>query len=88
MKTNNSDLGRSALDTEPVVEQIFLTPSCTRSKLDLEQQVIYQNVFPETTLSDLFKALTWKGPMHFSHAYLDTLKFEYMYMNLSNSSDH
>lgn len=36
--TNNSGLGKSALLTEPVIEQVFLTPS-PRSKVDLERQV-------------------------------------------------
>lgn len=37
--TNNSGLGNSALQTEPVVEQVFLTPT-PRSKADFEQQVV------------------------------------------------
>lgn len=37
--TDNSDLGKSARQTEPVVEQVFLTPT-PRSKVDLERQVI------------------------------------------------
>lgn len=37
--TDNSDLGKSALMTEPVIEQVFLTPS-TKSKIDLERQVM------------------------------------------------
>lgn len=36
--TNNSGLGKSALETEPVIEQVFLTPS-SRSKVDLERQM-------------------------------------------------
>ncbi|CAB4302041.1 unnamed protein product [Prunus armeniaca] len=36
--TDNSDLGKSALQTEPVIEQVFLTPT-PRSKLDLERQM-------------------------------------------------
>ncbi|KAL2921877.1 Glutamate synthase 1 [NADH] chloroplastic [Bienertia sinuspersici] len=36
--TDNSGLGKSALLTEPVVEQVFLTPT-PRSKADLEQQM-------------------------------------------------
>ncbi|KAL5727008.1 alanine dehydrogenase [Ranunculus cassubicifolius] len=36
--TDNSGLGKSAVDTEPVIEQVFLTPS-TRSKVDLERQM-------------------------------------------------
>ncbi|XP_065868059.1 glutamate synthase 1 [NADH], chloroplastic isoform X1 [Euphorbia lathyris] len=36
--TENSGLGKSALQTEPVVEQVFLTPS-PRSKADFEQQM-------------------------------------------------
>jgi len=37
--TDNSDLGKSALDTEPVIEQVFVSKS-TYSKADFEQQVI------------------------------------------------
>lgn len=37
--TDNSSLGNSALETEPVVEQVFLTPTPS-SKADFEQQVI------------------------------------------------
>ncbi|KAI4307123.1 hypothetical protein L6164_030342 [Bauhinia variegata] len=36
--TDNSGLGKSALQTEPVIEQVFLTPS-PRSKVDLERQM-------------------------------------------------
>ncbi|XP_002513554.2 glutamate synthase 1 [NADH], chloroplastic isoform X1 [Ricinus communis] len=36
--TDNSGLGNAALQTEPVVEQVFLTPS-PRSKADFEQQM-------------------------------------------------
>ncbi|TQD94589.1 hypothetical protein C1H46_019834 [Malus baccata] len=36
--TDNSDLGNSALQTEPVIEQVFLTAT-PRSKLDLERQM-------------------------------------------------
>lgn len=36
--TDNSGLGKSALQTEPVIEQVFLTAT-PRSKADLEQQV-------------------------------------------------
>ncbi|KAL9409879.1 hypothetical protein AB3S75_048162 [Citrus x aurantiifolia] len=36
--TDNSGLGNSALQTEPVVEQVFLTPSL-RSKVDFENQM-------------------------------------------------
>lgn len=36
--TDNSGLGKSALLTEPVVEQVFLTPT-PRSKADFEQQM-------------------------------------------------
>ncbi|XP_025667074.1 glutamate synthase [NADH], amyloplastic isoform X2 [Arachis hypogaea] len=36
--TDNTGLGKSALQTEPVIEQVFLTPS-TKSKLDLERQM-------------------------------------------------
>jgi len=36
--TDNSELGKSAQETEPVIEQVFLTPS-TLSKVDLERQV-------------------------------------------------
>ncbi|XWS48539.1 hypothetical protein CRYUN_Cryun13aG0086800 [Craigia yunnanensis] len=36
--TDNSGLGNAALQTEPVIEQVFLTP-IPRSKADLEQQM-------------------------------------------------
>lgn len=36
--TDNTGLGKSAVLTEPVVEQVFLTPS-PRSKVDIESQV-------------------------------------------------
>lgn len=36
--TDNSGLGKSALQTEPIIEQVFLTPTA-KSKADLEQQV-------------------------------------------------
>ncbi|XP_010266511.1 PREDICTED: glutamate synthase 1 [NADH], chloroplastic isoform X1 [Nelumbo nucifera] len=36
--TDNTGLGKSALQTEPVIEQVFLTPS-PRSKSDFEQQM-------------------------------------------------
>nr|KYP69883.1 Glutamate synthase [NADH], amyloplastic [Cajanus cajan] len=36
--TDNTELGKSALLTEPVIEQVFLTPS-TKSKVDLERQM-------------------------------------------------
>lgn len=38
--TDNSDLGNAALQTEPVIEQVFLTPT-PRSKADFEQQVVF-----------------------------------------------
>lgn len=37
--TDNSDLGQSALDTEPVIEQAFLTKS-PKSTASFEQQVL------------------------------------------------
>ncbi|XP_028789416.1 glutamate synthase [NADH], amyloplastic-like, partial [Neltuma alba] len=36
--TNNTGLGKSALHTEPVIEQVFLTPR-SQSKVDLERQM-------------------------------------------------
>ncbi|CAA7402621.1 unnamed protein product [Spirodela intermedia] len=36
--TNNSGLGKSAVQTEPIIEQVFLTPS-PRSNIDIEQQM-------------------------------------------------
>ncbi|ERN14138.1 hypothetical protein AMTRI_Chr01g134120 [Amborella trichopoda] len=36
--TDNTGLGKSALQTEPVIEQVFLTPS-SRSNADFEQQM-------------------------------------------------
>lgn len=38
VKTKNSGLGKGAIDTEPIVAQVFVTPS-TRSTSDFEQQV-------------------------------------------------
>lgn len=40
MPTDNSGLGKSALQTEPIIEQVFLTPT-TKSQVDLEQQVLF-----------------------------------------------
>ena len=39
--TDNSDLGESAIDTEPAIQQVFLTKSSV-SKGDFEQQVIHE----------------------------------------------
>ncbi|ONK69929.1 uncharacterized protein A4U43_C05F28330 [Asparagus officinalis] len=36
--TDNTDLGKSAIQTEPVIEQVFLTPT-PRSSADFEQQM-------------------------------------------------
>ncbi|XP_014504410.1 glutamate synthase [NADH], amyloplastic isoform X1 [Vigna radiata var. radiata] len=36
--TDNTELGKSALQTEPVIEQVFLTPSA-QSNVDLERQM-------------------------------------------------
>ncbi|KAJ9545634.1 hypothetical protein OSB04_025341 [Centaurea solstitialis] len=36
--TDNSGLGKSAIQTEPIIEQVFLTPT-SRSKADFEQQM-------------------------------------------------
>ncbi|KAK1431855.1 hypothetical protein QVD17_08595 [Tagetes erecta] len=36
--TDNSSLGKAALQTEPVIEQVFLTPT-SRSKVDFERQM-------------------------------------------------
>jgi len=41
--TDNTGLGKSALQTEPVIEQVFLTPSA-ESKVDLERQVHFLHV--------------------------------------------
>lgn len=38
--TDNTGLGKSAVQTEPVIEQVFLTPSA-KSKVDLERQVLF-----------------------------------------------
>lgn len=38
VKTDNSDLGKGALDTEPLIEQVFLTPS-SKSEANFENQV-------------------------------------------------
>lgn len=37
--TDNSDLGKAALETEPTIEQVFVSKSM-HSKADFEQQVI------------------------------------------------
>jgi glutamate synthase (NADPH/NADH) len=39
--TDNSDLGESALDTEPAIQQVFITKSSI-AKADFEQQVIHK----------------------------------------------
>jgi len=39
--TDNSDLGESALETEPAIEQVFITKS-SRSEAEFEQQVIHE----------------------------------------------
>ena len=44
LKTNNGNLGKSAVETEPIVAQVFLTPS-SRSSIDFEQQVTYSFAF-------------------------------------------
>lgn len=62
MPTDNSGLGKSALQTEPIIEQVFLTPT-TKSQVDLEQQVLfyivilYFFVLSETRLITLFLCL-------------------------------
>ncbi|KAM1162644.1 hypothetical protein ACFX2B_001585 [Malus domestica] len=38
--TDNSDLGNSALQTEPVIEQVFLAATPT-TKVDVERQVFF-----------------------------------------------
>ncbi|MFS7940204.1 putative glutamate synthase (NADH) [Helianthus anomalus] len=38
VQTDNSSLGKAALQTEPVIEQVFLTPTA-RSKVDFERQM-------------------------------------------------
>lgn len=38
IKTDNSDLGKSAIDTEPLIEQVFLTAS-PESNVDFESQM-------------------------------------------------
>lgn len=40
VRTDNTGLGKSALQTEPVIEQVFLTAS-GKSKVDLERQVLF-----------------------------------------------
>lgn len=44
--TDNSGLGKGALQTEPVIEQVFLTAT-PRSKADFEQQVVFITEFLE-----------------------------------------
>lgn len=51
VKTDNSDLGKGALDTEPVIEQVFLTPS-SKSDANFENQVsaLTQRIVERDTL--------------------------------------
>jgi glutamate synthase (NADPH/NADH) len=42
--TDNSALGNAALQTEPVIEQVFLTAT-PRSKADFEKQVVFLTEF-------------------------------------------
>jgi glutamate synthase (NADPH/NADH) len=59
VKTDNSDLGKSALQTEPIVEQVFLTPN-SRSSAGFEQQVqqiTYNTLLLSTKSRDLHSNL-------------------------------
>lgn len=53
LKTNNGNLGKSAVETEPIVAQVFLTPS-SRSSIDFEQQVTYSFAFASIWPTPLF----------------------------------
>ncbi|KAL5202555.1 hypothetical protein ABZP36_013507 [Zizania latifolia] len=61
--TDNSALGKSALDTEPVIEQVFVTKS-PRSKADFEQQMYVLRRF---SVMPIREALGFKrgGPKDF-----------------------
>ncbi|GBG81168.1 hypothetical protein CBR_g31844 [Chara braunii] len=39
LRTNNAGLGRGALETEPVIEQVFVSPSALRPDVDFEKQL-------------------------------------------------
>ncbi|GAB4826246.1 glutamate synthase [NADH], partial [Ancistrocladus abbreviatus] len=52
--TDNSGLGKSALQKEPVVEQVFLTPT-PRSKAVLEQQVCFDIGYSISFASEINK---------------------------------
>lgn len=56
LKTNNGNLGKSAVETEPIVAQVFLTPS-SRSSIDFEQQVTYSFAFASIRPTPLFSCM-------------------------------
>lgn len=61
VKTNNAGLGKGAVDTEPIVAQVFVTPS-TRSTSDFEQQVCCPKIM--ASLVNLTKSWKYKQTSH------------------------
>lgn len=47
VKTDNTGLGKGAIETEPIVAQVFLSPS-SHSTVDIERQVLMQIVHPSS----------------------------------------
>ncbi|GBG74307.1 hypothetical protein CBR_g18718 [Chara braunii] len=51
LKTNNAGLGKGALSTEPLIEQVFITPS-VKSTVDFEKQLFILRRYIEGELRD------------------------------------
>ena len=66
VKTDNTGLGNSALQTEPVVEQVFLTQS-SRSSGEFEEHVLLQLFLSKLIFS--FLCLRVLRPVSFSKHY-------------------
>lgn len=81
--TDNSDLGTSALSTEPAVEQVFLTPS-SRSSVDFEQQV--HQTLPTSVTPFLPKLIV--NLAHTSHVSPDVHSEEDVYGSHQSCSQH
>lgn len=60
LKTDNSGLGKGAIDTEPIVAQVFLTPS-SKSSVDFEQQVLFSSLQVEKLCDNFFPYISWFG---------------------------
>ena len=66
VKTDNAGLGNSALQTEPVVEQVFLTQS-SRSSGEFEEHVLLQLFLSKLIFS--FLCLRVLRPVSFNKHY-------------------